>query len=268
MPRETFRRAGLALSVSRVGSGRPMIFQHGLGGDAAQPADVFPADIGWQAITLECRGHGRSEAGPPQDFAISTFADDLIALIEAEGLGPLPLGGISMGAAIALSVAVSRPDLVSALILGRPAWLASAAPPNLAANVAVGRLLGSHPPAEARAMFDALPLVAALAVEAPDNLVSLHGFFDREPVGITAELLCRISEDGPGVDRAGIAAIRMPVLVVGTARDVLHPLDLAREAAEAIPGARLVEITSKSDDRDRYRSEFRGALARFLEDLR
>ena len=267
MPRETFRRDGLALSVARTGSGRPVIFQHGLGGDAAQPADVFPADIGWQAITLECRGHGYSEAGPPDAFSIASFADDLVALIEAERLAPLPIGGISMGAAIALSVAVSRPDLVSALILGRPAWLASAAPPNLEPNLVVGRLLRSHPPAEARAMFDALPLVASLAIEAPDNLASLHGFFDRAPAAVTAELLCRISEDGPGVDGAGIAAIRMPVLVVGTARDPIHPLDLARETARAIPGARLVEITSKSDDRDRYRSEFRSALAAFLEDL-
>ena len=75
MQRGTFVRDGLRLSVARTGSGRPLIFQHGLGGDAGQPADVFPEHAGWQAVTLECRGHGQSEAGPADAFRIATFAD-------------------------------------------------------------------------------------------------------------------------------------------------------------------------------------------------
>ncbi|MFO1208595.1 MAG: hypothetical protein U1E40_05145 [Amaricoccus sp.] len=59
----------------------------------------------------------------------------------------------------------------------------------------------------------------------------------------------------------------MPTLVIGNPRDAVHPLDLARETAAAIPTARLAEITSKSDDRDRYRSEFRAALTAFLEEI-
>ena len=66
MRRARFSRGGLALSVARCGDGGPMLFQHGLGGDAAQAAEVFPQGIGWQAVTLECHGHGRSEAGPPE----------------------------------------------------------------------------------------------------------------------------------------------------------------------------------------------------------
>lgn len=132
MQRGTFVRDGLRLSVARTGSGRPLIFQHGLGGDAGQPADVFPEHAGWQAVTLECRGHGQSEAGPADAFRIATFADDVAALIEAEGLAPLPLAGISMGAAIGLRIAATRPELVSALVLARPAWLDRAGPANMA----------------------------------------------------------------------------------------------------------------------------------------
>ena len=54
--------AGLRFTVSETGAGRPMLFQHGLCGDAAQPADVFPPASGWRCLTLECRGHGHSEA--------------------------------------------------------------------------------------------------------------------------------------------------------------------------------------------------------------
>jgi pimeloyl-ACP methyl ester carboxylesterase len=268
MARQVFERAGLKLSVARIGSGRPLIFQHGLGGDAGQPAEVFPEQAGWQAVTLECRGHGQSEAGPVEAFAIATFADDLVALIEAEELGPLPLAGISMGAAISLRIAAARPDLVSALILARPAWLDQRRPANMEPNRVVGQLLRDHSPDEARGRFDASPLASTLAAEAPDNLASLRGFFDRRPADGTAELLCRISEDGPGVDRTQIAAIRVPTLVIGNSRDAVHPLRLAQDTAAAIPGARFMEIASKSNDRERYRSDFRAAVAAFLGEIR
>ncbi len=35
--------AGLRFTVSETGAGRPMLFQHGLCGDAAQPADRLSA---------------------------------------------------------------------------------------------------------------------------------------------------------------------------------------------------------------------------------
>ena len=53
-----FVRDGLALGYEDVGSGPPTLFQHGLGGDAAQAAEVFPAYR--RRITLECRGQGGS----------------------------------------------------------------------------------------------------------------------------------------------------------------------------------------------------------------
>lgn len=260
-------RDGLRLSVVRTDSGRPMIFQHGLCGDAAQPAQVFPTGIGWQAVTLECRGHGASEAGPPEAFTLAGFADDLAALIEAEGLAPLPLAGISMGAALALRLAATRPELVSALLLARPAWLDAPAPANLAPNRAVGALLRAHPPAEARARFEASPLAASLAAHAPDNLASLRGFFDRASATTTAELLARLSADGPGVTRDQIAAIRVPTLVLATARDAIHPLALARATAAAIPGARFAEIAARARDPEAYRRDFRAAVAAFLRSL-
>jgi pimeloyl-ACP methyl ester carboxylesterase len=262
-----FSRDGLRLAVAETGEGRPMLFQHGLCGAAGQPAEVFPEGRGWRCLTLECRGHGRSEAGPSEAFSLATFADDLAAFIEARGLAPVVLGGISMGAALALRLAVTRPELVRALVLARPAWLTEAGPPNLEPNIAVGELLAAHPPAEALARFEASPLARRLAAEAPDNLASLRGFFAREPAAITAALLTRISRDGPGVTAADLARLRLPVLVIGTARDAIHPLPLAKALAGAIPGARFTEITSKAADRAAYVRDFQTALAGFLEEI-
>jgi pimeloyl-ACP methyl ester carboxylesterase len=267
MSGSSFSRDGLILAVAETGSGRPMLFQHGLCGAADQPAEVFPDNCGWRCLTLECRGHGRSETGSVEAFSLATFADDLAAFVETRELAPVVLGGISMGAALSLRLAVKRPELVEALVLARPAWLTSAAPANLEPNIAVGELLARHAPAEALALFESTPLAHRLATEAPDNLASLRGFFAREPVVVTSALLTRISADGPGVDKADLARLDLPTLVIATAQDAIHPLPMAGELAAAIPTARFVEITPKAVDRAAYVRDFRAALAGFLQEL-
>lgn len=259
-------REGLRLAVAEQGEGQPLVLQHGLCADAAQPAEVFPGG-GWRCLTLECRGHGRSDAGPPGRLSIAAFADDLAALIEARAGGPVVLGGISMGAAISTRLAVLRPDLVRALVLARPAWVDAAAPDNMAPNALVGELLAAHPPEEARRRFEASEAARRLAAEAPDNLASLRGFFARQPLATTAELLRRISADGPGVSRAQLAALRVPALVLGTPRDLVHPLAHVDALAALIPGARRRVITSKAEGKERYLAEFRAAVAEFLAEL-
>jgi pimeloyl-ACP methyl ester carboxylesterase len=245
----------------------PVVFQHGLCGDAGQSAEAFPADARLRRITLECRGHGASQAGDFSAFSIATFADDVAALIERLGRGPLVVGGISMGAAIALRLVARRPDLVRGLILARPAWVTRAAPDNMAANVEVGRLLAKLPADEAKAVFLAGATAKRLAAEAPDNLASLTGFFAREPQATTAALLQAIAADGPGVSHEEARAIRVPTLVVGHGRDAIHPFAHAQALAALIPGARLVAIAAKADDRARYVAGFRAALGVFLEEF-
>ncbi len=267
MATEFLTSDGLRLALHESGAGKPMVFQHGLCGDAAQPHQVFPDEVAYRCLTLECRGHGQSEVGPLGQLSIATFARDIATMIEAQKLDRPVVGGISMGACIALRLAVTRPDLVGALVLARPAWLTNEAPANMAPNALVGELLSNHAPSEARARFEAMPLIAQLAQEAPDNLASLRGFYSREPIATTAELLTRISADGPGIGKADLRALKIPALVIGHGKDYVHPLSLARELASLIPQAQFVEITPKATDPARYRDDFRAALASFLKGL-
>jgi len=259
-------RDGVKLNVDAAsGDGLPVVFQHGLCGDAGQTREAFPVDPRVRRITLECRGHGASEAGDFSAFSIATFADDVAAVIEAIALAPVVVGGISMGAAIALRLAVRRPDLVSGLILARPAWVTSAAPENMAPNAEVGALIGALPAEEAQKAFLASERSRQLAETAPDNLASLLGFFARKPLAVTSALLQRISADGPGVSAAEVRAIRVPTLVIATARDAIHPLAHAEALAALIPAARLVTITPKAESKPRYVSDMHAALTDFLE---
>jgi pimeloyl-ACP methyl ester carboxylesterase len=242
----------------------PVVFQHGLCGSAQQTAEAFPDDGRLRLLTLECRGHGASPSGSPRDFSIETFADDVIALIELQGVAPVILGGISMGAAIALRIGVQRPDLVRALILARPAWVTAAAPANMRPNAEVGELLANSKPDTARAIFEQSATAERLAAEAPDNLASLLGFFDREPQAATAELLQRISADGPGVTDDEAGALDVPALVIGSEADAIHPMAHARDLAKLLARSELVEITPKSVDRAAYVEDMHAALSAFI----
>jgi pimeloyl-ACP methyl ester carboxylesterase len=263
-----FVRQGLALHIEdQGGEGVPVLFQHGLCGDANQTREAFPQLPGFRRLTLECRGHGQSEAGPLDQLSISTFTQDLAQFIEALETGPVVVGGISMGAAISLRLAVKHPELVRALILARPAWITEAAPPNMRPNAQVGALMLAHPPEMAYSTFMRSDTARHLAQAAPDNLKSLESFFKREPHEVTAELLSRISIDGPGVEESELKRLKVPTLVLGHEHDFIHPLAYAQAIADLIPNATLTAITAKTFSKDRYIADLHQAITKFLEEL-
>jgi len=258
-------RNGLRLAVHGGGdSGPALVFQHGLCGDAAQVTEAMAGLAPQRWASLECQGHGVSEPGLTP--SIAAFADDVAALIETLP-GPVVLGGISMGAAIACRLAVMRPDLLRALVLVRPAWVCDAAPANMAPNAEVGALMARMPVGQARAAFAASLTSQRLAHEAPDNLVSLMRFFDRAPQAETARLLTLISADGPGITPAELQALNLPTLVCATSQDAIHPLAHAEALAGLIPGARLVHLPAKGRDKPVHLAALAAAMTRFIKDI-
>lgn len=258
---------GTRLNVDASGDGPPVVFLHGLCGDAGQTREAFPSECGFRRFTVEARGHGGSQPGNLDKLSISTFASDVADFIEQGLSGPVVLGGISMGAAISLRLAVKRPDLVRALIIARPAWVTTFAPTNMAPNAEVGRLLNILEPDVATGAFIKGEIGQRLAIEAPDNLASLIGFFSRQPIEVTAALLTAISNDGPGVTEEEVASLATPTLVIGHEQDLVHPVAHARALAEMIPLARFIQITPKVESRKRYAADFRLAIRNFLKNL-
>ena len=121
--------------------------------------------------------------------------------------------------------------------------------------------------AEAKARFASSSIAARLGREAPDNLVSLLGFFERPDAVVTADLLGDIAADGPGVTRAEAAALRLPALVIGHAVDHAHPLATAEALASTIPGATLIRIPPKAGQKAAHVAAFRAAVAAFFDRL-
>jgi pimeloyl-ACP methyl ester carboxylesterase len=248
--------------ISNQEKGTPVFFQHGLCGNAAQTSEVFPDDPRFQLNTLECRGHGASEIGPYTDISIKTFADDVASQISTASI----IGGISMGAAISLHLAVHKPHLVKALILARPAWVTANAPSNMQPFAEIGALLSKFAPDIAMSKFLNSDTAKHLSEVSSDNLASLSTFFAREPITDTAELLRRVASDGPSVTEAEVRAIKVPTLIIATEQDYTHPIAHAQALHDMIPHSRFVTITPKGIDKQRYVLEFQAALLKFLEE--
>ncbi len=254
-----FMRDGIRLAGHDRGEGSPVIFQHGLGGDVNQVNEVFPLDQ-FRCLTLECRAHGGSEAGPVDQFSIANFADDVLAFADNCKLDRFAVGGISMGAAIALRLAVIAPERVSALILARPAWTWENGPENMSVFAELSDYLRRND----RAGFEATATARRFAEHAPDNYASLLGFFNKPDLPVVAQLIASIADSGPVIKHEQVATLRLPALVMGNEIDLVHPMAHAETLATTIPGARFVTLTPKASDRVKHALEFRTAVMSFL----
>jgi pimeloyl-ACP methyl ester carboxylesterase len=260
----TFRTEdGCLLAYEDVGEGMPVLWQHGLGADRTQPAEVFPTIAGIQRLTLECRGHGNSELGDTSRLSIATFAADAIALLDHLRIRQAIVGGISLGAALSMRLAALHSDRAAGLILARPAWVVGPSA-TMAPYLEIATLLEEFGVDEGALRFEASSCLAAVAAVSSDNAASLKSFFSRPNPASTIALLSTIPGDSPGVDTESIAGIRVPTLIIGSHQDYVHPLAYAERLQQILPHATLQVITAKSIDKDQYKLDFREPLRRFL----
>jgi pimeloyl-ACP methyl ester carboxylesterase len=175
----TFRTEdGCLLAYEEVGEGVPVLWQHGLGADRNQPAEVFPAIPGIRRMTLECRGHGNSELGDTSRLSIATFAADAIALLDHLGIRQAIVGGISLGAALSVRLAGLHPNRVAGLILARPAWVVGPST-TMAPYLEIAALLREFGAREGALRFEASAALAAVAAVSPDFGSFVCFFFSK-----------------------------------------------------------------------------------------
>lgn len=68
---------------------------------------------GWRVLAVDLPGHGRSEGRSRQ--SVDAYAQDLLAFLDALELYRVVLVGHSLGASIALQLALDQPDLLAGL---------------------------------------------------------------------------------------------------------------------------------------------------------
>jgi len=221
-------------------AGPPVLLLHGLGSCAADWAPQRSVlEARYRVIAVDLPGHGASPL-PSGRLTIEGMAEAVAALGGAVTAEPAHVVGLSLGACVALRLALQAPARVRSLTLvnpfarvrpGGPADVArmarrlvllGAAPmPALAAHVA----RGLFPWPEQRALYDAA--VASLAAT------------PRRGYAAAMRALARFDARGQ------LAAVRAPTLIVAGDRDRVVPLGAKLRLGAAIPGAR-VEVVPAS----------------------
>ncbi|MBI3637623.1 MAG: alpha/beta fold hydrolase [Candidatus Rokubacteria bacterium] len=218
-------------------TGVPVLLLHGLGSSAGDWERQIPALLTRYAVlAVDLRGHGRSPRAAGA-FTVEALADDVARTLGAEGVPAVHAVGLSLGACVALALALRHPARVRSLTLVNGFARFASAGPGAALRLAVR-----------------LVLLAA----APMSVVGAHvarGLFPRpEQAADRALAATRLARTPRGVYLAALAAlarwdardrlgdVRCPTLVVVGDRDTTVPRRAAAELVAAIPTARLVVL--------------------------
>jgi esterase len=101
------------------GDGLPLLVCiHGLSANAHNFDALAPLLAArYHVISLDVRGRGDSQWGPPTEYLPQNYVSDLAATLETIGAGHVTLIGTSMGGIISLMYAGGRPERVERLVL-------------------------------------------------------------------------------------------------------------------------------------------------------
>ncbi|PZV39544.1 alpha/beta fold hydrolase [Mesorhizobium kowhaii] len=190
----------------RAGSGAPVLLIHGVGMNATiWQGQIASMKDRHDLIAIDMLGHGVSPL-PPENATLSDFADQALRLLDHLGLASVSIVGHSMGALVALEIALRAPSRVHSIVclnavFRRPPALAQAVRERAAA-------LGAHGDASAVAATLARwfgdPLPESLAGAAATARTALEGV-DAQGYARTYRLFARADADHADA-LAGLAA--------------------------------------------------------------
>jgi pimeloyl-ACP methyl ester carboxylesterase len=107
----------LRIAFERAGSGRPLVLLHGgLEDCRAWRRQITDLSRDFEIVAWDAPGCGAS-ADPPETFRLPDYADCLAGLLEALGIGPAHLLGISWGSGLALEFYRRHRARVQSLVL-------------------------------------------------------------------------------------------------------------------------------------------------------
>jgi len=106
------------LAVEVRGDGPPVLLVHGFPFDRSVWRHQLAALARWKRIAPDLRGAGASSASAaPDGYSIARYADDLVAILDALGVGAAAVCGLSMGGYVTFELLRRYADRVTAVLL-------------------------------------------------------------------------------------------------------------------------------------------------------
>ena len=239
----SFRFEGHRLSYAVYGEGpRTTVLLHGLLFSKRMhgPLAEALAARGNRVVTLDLLGHGRSDQPHEmQAYAMTTFARQVVGLLDHLDVAEAVVGGTSLGANTTLEVAALAPERLRGMIVEMPvldnALLACAlAFTPLMVGFTFGEPLTRASAAAMRLIpHERLPFLLDILLEVQQrdprpNAAILQGLF--------------FGRVAPPRDER--RRLRTPALVIGHRRDPIHPFSDSGALVDELPDARLLEANS------------------------
>ncbi len=240
----TVAAAGVQLAGEQSGEGIPVVLLHGL--TATRRYVVMGSRVlersGHRVISYDARGHGLSTPAPDGEYGYEHLAADLLAVLDAAGVGRAVVAGASMGAHTAVRVALEHPERVAALGLITPAFdpAAPLSAAELARWDALARGLREDGVEGFVRAYD-LAQVPAAWREVTETVLRQRLAAHEHPQAV-ADALEVVPRSQPFENLGELGALALPALVVASRDDADpgHPLAVGERWAQAIPGAELL----------------------------
>lgn len=232
--------------VSGAACGRPMVFAHGYGCDQAMWRHVAPEfETDHRVVLFDHVGHGGSDLSaydPARYGSLRGYADDLVQICRELELSDVVLVGHSVSAMIGVLAVRQAPELFGALVMIGPN----------PRYVDDGDYTGGFTRADVAGLLDSLEAnhlgwSAAMAPvimgnpERPELTEELTNSFCRTDPGI-ARQFARVTFLSD--NRADLAAVAVPTLVLQCSADVIAPEAVGRFVCEHVPGSTLVQLSA------------------------
>jgi pimeloyl-ACP methyl ester carboxylesterase len=254
---------GHRIGFDEYGEGeRPIVLVHGLLMNRHMFDRLGPAlaTRGNRVICVDLLGHGRSDQ--PDDlrlYSMPLFAEQVVALLDHLEVERAVVGGTSLGANVALELAVRHPGRVEGLFIEMPVLdNALAAVAAIFAPILLGLRLGRP----------AVELSSRLASLVPRTnfLLDIGLDWARRRPGPSVAVLEGLLQGETAPNRELRRLIEQPALVVGHSHDPLHPFSDSGMLLEELRRARLVVASSILEWRIRP-GRLDDELARFLDEV-
>lgn len=116
MPNATLN--GLNFHFERAGSGPPLLFISGTGGDLRVQPNVFASPLAkaFDLLAYDQRGLGRTDK-PDVPYSMAQYADDAAGLLDHVGWAQAAVIGVSFGGMVAQELVLRHPGRVKRLVL-------------------------------------------------------------------------------------------------------------------------------------------------------
>ncbi len=192
-----------------------------------------------RVLCLDLLGHGDSDRPPEmQNYGMSIFGAQAIALLDHLGVDKAVLGGTSLGANAALEAAALAPDRVRGLLVEMPVLDNALLGCAIAFTPLLVGLTFGAPVTRAVGRFARLvPRGASLLADMLLDWVSQ----DPKPSASVLQGLFFGRVAPPAAERR---RMQQPTLVIGHYRDPVHPFSDSDMLVRELPNARLVQASS------------------------